>query len=155
MKFNRSTAYALSVCQKHTVAWQIGSFSIVVKKGRCAGTYELSKNFVQKKNSAETLNLAGKRHGFARLNGHGLITMTGIYTVNSASHNVSLTVVRELMVRTISLAQPPGMTLRWKGDRCLYVKNVRDFAEYDKTAYGKAVIARTSGTLTLLFKDSM
>ena len=40
-----------------------------------------------------------------------------------------------------------------KGNDTITGKNGRDVAVYNKTAWGKDTIAKTSGTMTLLFKD--
>ena len=88
----KGTSYMLSLSTKNSQ--KLGSFSVNVKKGQGVGVYELSKNIAQAKNTAYTVNLAGKKQGVAKLNGLGLIKGTAIYTVNSKSNNISLTVAK-------------------------------------------------------------
>ena len=152
----KGTAYMLSLPSKNTL--KLGAFSINVKKGQGVGTYELSKNIAQAKNTSYTINLAGKKQGIAKVNGLGLIKDTAVYTVNSKLNNVTLTVAKATAGLVTGKTKLTG-TNNWevfyggKGNDTITGKNGRDVAVYDKTTWGKDTIAKTSGTMTLLFKD--
>ena len=152
------TSYMLSLSTKNTQ--KLGKFSVNVKKGQGVGVYELSKNIAQAKNTVYTINLAGKKQGTAKLNGLGLIKGTAIYAVNSASNNISLTVAKTgKTLKGTTKADKLTGTANWdvfyggKGNDTITGKNGRDVAVYDKTSWGKDTIDKTSGTMTLLFKD--
>ena len=153
-----ATAYMFALSTKNTQ--KLGKFSVNVKKNQGVGTYELSKNFVQAKNTNYTINLAGKKQGIAKLNGLGLIKNTAIYTVNSKSNAITLTVAKTgSTLKGTAKADKLTGTTNWdvfyggKGNDTITGKNGRDVAVYDKTSWGKDTIAKTSGTMTLLFKD--
>ncbi|MBQ9405630.1 MAG: hypothetical protein IJU37_02705 [Desulfovibrio sp.] len=155
----KSTAYMLTLSTKNTQ--KLGAFSVNVKKGQGVGVYELSKNIVQAKNTAYTINLAGTKQGVAKLNGLGLIKGTAIYAVNTgASNSITLTVAKTgNTLKGTAKADTLKGTANWdvfyggKGNDTITGVNGRDVAVYDKTAWGKDTIAKTSGTMTLLFKD--
>ncbi|MBQ7609053.1 MAG: AIDA repeat-containing protein, partial [Desulfovibrionaceae bacterium] len=151
--------YMLTLSTKNTQ--KLGSFSVNVKKSQGVGTYELSKNIAQQKNTAYTVKLAGKKQGTAKLDGLGLIKGTVIYTIDTGSANtVNFTVAKTgKMLKGTTKAEKLTGTANWdvfyggKGNDTITGKNGHDVAVYDKTAWGKDVIAKTSGAMTLLFKD--
>ena len=155
----KSTAYMLSLSTKNTQ--NLGVFSINVKKSQGVGVYELSKNIVQEKNALYTINVANRKQGTAKLNGTGLIKGTAIYTVNSgASNTIKLTVGKTgSTLKGTTKAENLTGTNNWdvfyggKGNDTITGKNGHDVAVYDMTAWGKDVIAKTNGAMTLLFKD--
>ena len=86
------TSYMLSLSTKNTQ--KLGKYSVNVKKDQGVGVYELSKNITQAKDTAYNINLAGTKQGTAKLNGLGLIKDTAVYTVNSVSNKINLTVAK-------------------------------------------------------------
>ena len=155
----KGTAYMLTLSAKNTQ--KLGAYSVNVKKGQGLGVYELSKNIVQAKNTAYTVNLAGTKQGTAKLNGPGLIKGTAIYAVDSGKSNtISLTVAKtgKTFKGTAKKDTFKG-TANWdvfyggKGNDSIKGVNGRDVVVYDKTAWGQDSIAKTSGCLTLVFKN--
>ncbi|MBQ9405491.1 MAG: hypothetical protein IJU37_01980, partial [Desulfovibrio sp.] len=131
-----------------------------VKKGQGVGVYELSKNITQAKNTAYTVNLAGAKQGVAKLNGLGLIKGNAIYAVNTGSSNsINLTVAAAAAKFGTTKADKLTGTAKWdvfyggKGNDTITGGGGRDVAVYDTTAWGKDTIAKTSGTMTVLFSD--
>ena len=154
----KGTAYMLTLSTKNTQ--KLGVFSVNVKKGQGAGVYELSKNITQAKNTAYTVNLAGAKQGVAKLNGLGLIKGNAIYAVNTGSANsINLTVAATTAKPNKGTAKADKLkgTVKWdvfyggKGNDTITGGGGRDVAVYDTTAWGKDVIAKTGGTMTLLF----
>ena len=153
------TTYMLSLSTKNTQ--KCGSFIVNVKKAQATGIYELSQNIVQNKNTEYTINLSDKKQGIARLDGLGLIKGSTIYTVNMGGlRTVALTVSKtgKTLKGTDAKDRLTG-TKNWdvfyggKGNDTIIGENGHDIVVYDKAAWGKDVIAKTSGSLTLLFTD--
>ncbi|MBQ9406789.1 MAG: hypothetical protein IJU37_08675, partial [Desulfovibrio sp.] len=116
----------------------------------------------QAKNTVYTVNLAGVKQGTAKLNGLGLIKGNAVYAVNTGSSNsINLTVATAATKPYKGTTKTDKLTgtANWdvfyggKGNDTITGVNGRDVAVYDTTAWGKDTIAKTSGSMTLLFKD--
>jgi autotransporter passenger strand-loop-strand repeat protein len=155
-----STAYMLSL---KTASKQCkGKFSITVAKSQGVGVYELSKGIWQKNGASYSIMLGTKNLGVAKVNGLGRVNGNVVYSLASdASHRINLTVAKGAGTAKRGTAGANKLTggSTWdvfyggKGNDTISGVNGHDVAVYDKTAWGKDVIASTKGRMTLLFKD--
>ncbi|MBQ7606859.1 MAG: AIDA repeat-containing protein [Desulfovibrionaceae bacterium] len=140
---------------------ELGQFSVTVAKKQGMGTYELSQNIDQDKNFSYTVNLGSTKLGTVKLNGKSLTKNGVTYSLKSADSQISLTLaikageVRKGTDKADKLGGTAHSDIFYggKGNDTITGKNGRDVAVYDTTAWGKDVIAKTDGTMTLLFKD--
>ena len=140
---------------------QKGQFSVIVAKKQAIGTYELSSNIIQDTGTAYTVNLGTNKLGALKL-GSGSLTKNGVtYKLKNSDAQINLTIAikpGKMLKGTTGKDKLSGnahsdIFYGGKGNDTITGKNGRDVAVYDKTAWGKDTIAKTSGTMTLLFKD--
>ena len=155
----KTKSYMLYLSVKNTQ--KIGKFSIRVKKAQNIGTYELSKDMVQNAKTAYALNLGTTSLGTLQLNGSKLTKNGVTYSLESKNSQLNLSIAIKNGTMCKGTTGKDKLTGRAhsdifygsKGNDTITGKNGRDVAVYDKTAWGKDTIAKTSGTMTLLFKD--
>ena len=155
----KGTSYMLSLSTKNSQ--KLGKFSINVKMAQNIGTYELSKNISQAKGTGYTINLGTTKLGVAKLNSTSLTKNGVIYSVKTFGTQTNLTLAikaGKMLKGTTGKDKLTGNThsdifYGGKGNDTITGKNGRDVAVYDTNAWGKDTIAKTSGTMTLLFKD--
>jgi Ca2+-binding RTX toxin-like protein len=154
-----STAYMLSL--KTANKQYLGKFSVKVATGQALGVYELSKGIWQKNGATYSVYAGTKSVGTAKVNGLGRVNGSYVYSIASdASHRIKLTVAKAGSVKkgTAGANSLKG-TANWdvfyggKGNDTITGVNGRDMAVYGTGSWGKDVIARTNGTMTILFKD--
>ena len=134
----------------------LGKFAVTVAKGQAIGTYELSKNLVQKKGMGYVVSIGSKKLGVAKLN-DGVLAKNGVtYSVKFTKNQVSLVLgMKEGKMFKSPAKGTANSDIFYGGKANSTIKpvNGRDVVVYDKTAWGKDKIVKTGGTMTLLFKD--
>ena len=136
-----------------------GRFSISVGKAQNSGVYELSKNITQKKGTAYTVKLGSTKLGTVKLGGGTLTKNGATYKLVAKGAQINLTVgtKRGKMLKgnaganTLKGASHCDIFYGGKGNDKIYGGNGRDVAIYNKTHWGKDIIAKTNGAMTLLF----
>ena len=140
---------------------QNGQYTVSVKQAQGIGVYELSENLKQANGKAYTLKLGSTQIGTLKLNS-GSSTVNGVtYSLKKSGTKINLNLAMKAgaMKRGNSKDNPLTGTQHsdifygGKGNDQLNGVNGRDVAVYDSTAWGKDTITKTSGTMTLLFKD--
>ncbi len=133
-----------------------GKFMVNVSKGQDIGTYELSKNLVQKKGMAYTINLGTSKLGVTKLNGVALAKNGMTYSVKLSKTQVNLVIAMKegkIFKKPAKGTADSDIFYGAKGNGTVNGVNGRDVAVYGKEAWGKDTIAKTKGTITILFKD--
>lgn len=130
-------------------------------KTQTIGVYELSKNSIQGKNQQYTIAVDGKNVGTAKLNGDSLTKNGMTYTLKSTDSNTVVNLDISMRAGKMLKGTAKGENLKGaansdifyggKGNDTLAGANGRDVAVYDTGNWGKDVINKTSGTMTLLF----
>ena len=152
-------SYMLTLSAKNTQ--KIGSFFVNLRNNQATGLYKLSQNIVQAKNTTYVIKKEGTRQGVAKLGGQALIKGTTLYRVINQTNvnNVCLQVLNAGGVyKGTARNDVLTGTTSWdvfyggKGNDTIKGSAGRDVAVYDTTAWGQDVIAKTNGTMTLLFK---
>lgn len=139
-----------------------GSMSITVKKNQKVGTYKITKNVNWNESSRITIymdkDVIGREVFGKSININGML-YKGIFNKKGKTADVSISLYGSKVYRgTVNKDNLKGTTnsdifYGGKGNDTITGKNGRDVAVYDKTAWGKDVINKTNGTMTLLFKD--
>ena len=136
-----------------------GVFSISVGKAQTSGVYELSKNITQKKGMAYTVKLGNAKLGTVKLGGATLTKNGATYKLAAKGAQINLTIgtkVGKMLkgtagANTLKGASHCDIFYGGKGNDKIYGSNGRDVAVYDKVNWGKDIIAKTNGAMTLLF----
>lgn len=140
---------------------QNGQYTVSVKQTQGIGVYELSENLKQANGKSYTLKLGSTQIGTLKLNS-GSSTVNGVtYSLRKSGTKINLNLAMKAgaMKRgnakdnTLTGTQHSDIFYGGKGNDQLNGVNGRDVAVYDSTAWGKDTITKTSGTMTLLFKD--
>ncbi len=133
---------------------------INVAKNQDIGTYKLSKNIDNTKLVTQIyLNDAYQGATITNVSKFNKNGVTYSVTYNNGSTNLKLTAYGDKIYKGTTKADKLTGTTNsdifygGKGNDTITGKNGRDVAVYDKTTWGKDVIAKTSGIMTLLFKD--
>ncbi len=136
------------------------NITINVSAKQSLGTYKLSKNIDNTKVFAQIYsknsNLGYIVANGTKLNKNGV---TYSLTYSKSATNLKLSAYGNEVWKGTTGADKHTGTVHsdifygGKGNDTLTGQNGRDVAVYDKKAWGKDTIAKTSGTMTLLFKD--
>ncbi len=140
---------------------KLGEFSVTVGKNQGIGTYELSTNIDQAKGTEYIVNLGTTKLGVAKLNSTSLTKNGVTYSVKTSGTQTNLTLAIKAgkLLKgatkndTLTGTSHSDIFYGGKGNDTITGTNGRDVAIFDTTAWGKNTIAKTSGTMTLLFKD--
>ncbi|MBQ7586109.1 MAG: hypothetical protein IJU40_07670 [Desulfovibrionaceae bacterium] len=136
-----------------------GNFSIRVTKRQDVGTYLLSKNLTSSNNSY-TLNLNASKLGVLKTNNS--LTSHGVkYSLANSGQTLKLKIATqagEMLKGTnkadnLTGSENSDIFYGGRGNDRIQGQDGRDVAIYDRNNWGKDVIAKTSGTFTILFKD--
>ncbi len=136
-----------------------GDFSITVTKRQAIGTYELSNNILQDKGTEWTIKLGKTKLGTTKLNSTTLTNNGIVYALKASGTQINLSVALKAgkllkgneSANTLTGSTNSDVFYGGKGNDKIDGKNGRDVVVYDKTAWGKDTILKTSGTMTLLF----
>ena len=140
-----------------------GIYSVVVSKRQKAGTYRLARHLSNANDTKYTIYMKSSASeptqvGSATVNRN--LSRNGMtYTLNSKSNSITLTVaIKAGLMRkgttrndTLNGGNDSDIFYGGKGNDTINGVNGRDVAIYDATAWGKDVIRKTSGTMTILF----
>ena len=138
-----------------------GVQQIIVNKNQSIGLYKLSNNLIQAKNTAYVLNLESTNLGTVKLNGKS-ISKNGV-TYNLKLSNKQINFVLSLKAGKMLKNKSKKATLTGNtnsdifyggtGNDIIKGQDGRDISVYDNNAWGKDVIKKTNGTMTILFSD--
>ncbi len=158
--------YSFDLKSKNTQ--KCGKFSITVRKNQSLGSYDLSKNIVQKSKTAYTLNIGSSspiKIGTLKLNGQALEKNGVSYSIKSFGKKYEYATSLFIGIKAGKILKGKAKDDKLvgsthsdifyggKGNDTITGKNGRDVAVYDKTAWGKDKIVKTDGMMTILFKD--
>lgn len=140
-----------------------GNYGVSVSKKQAVGTYVLSDNIALAKGKAFTIKTDTATQGTAKLNGTALVKNGFSYTVSrSTGSNTRISLTVDLRAgkmlkgtdkkETLAGASHCDVFYGGKGNDTIKGANGWDVAVYDTIAWGKDVIQKTSGAMTLLFK---
>ena len=141
-----------------------GKYTVVTAVDQQLGTYALSDNISLADGKAFTIKQDSSTIGTVKLNGDSLSKNGLKYTVtkqDNATQRISLTIdlkAGKMLKGTTENNKLTGNThcdifYGGKGNDTITGKNGRDVAVYDTTDWGKDVIKKTNGNMTILFKD--
>ncbi len=140
---------------------KVGAFSVTVVVQQQMGSYGITQNVVQAKNTAWTVTQRGKELGTVKLNGSGFSNDGVTYRLTAAKDKISLTLSAKAG-KTLK-GTDAGETVKGTKDSDVFwggrgnddFRNGagRDCAVYGKENWGRDTITKTAGTLALLFKD--
>ena len=133
-----------------------------VNSNQALGTYKLAKNISNPK-AIVSIDSDSSHLGYASVNGSGLningVTYKVSYNSKTAETKISLKAYGDKIYIGAKDAKLQAGTnnsdifFGSSENDTITGKNGRDVAIYDKSEWGKDVISKTSGTMTLLFKD--
>ncbi|MBQ7606863.1 MAG: hypothetical protein IJU76_02650 [Desulfovibrionaceae bacterium] len=154
-----SSKYMLNVITKNSQ--KVGNFTIETKKAQDIGTYHLSHNLVQSKGKKYTVAMGKTEVGTVSVN-KGSLTAGGVtYSLQYSENGLSLRIAMKAGAMKKGNGKANSLTgtgnsdifFGGKGNDKIAGIGGRDVAVYDTTDWGEDTIAKTSGTITLLFKD--
>ncbi|MBQ7738344.1 MAG: AIDA repeat-containing protein [Desulfovibrionaceae bacterium] len=153
----KGSTYMLSLTTKNSQ--NAGKFTVTVARAQEIGVYELSQNIAQNKNLAYSINLNSKKLGEAKLNSTALTKYGLTYSVKLSGQKVNLTIAIKAgkmlkgatKAATLNGTDNSDVFANGKANDTFKGTNGRDVAVYNKDAWGKDTIAKTSGTMTILF----
>ena len=140
-----------------------GVYSIVVSKIQQAGNYKLASNLNNSSSIKYTVYMLSSAHSQTKVGSATVnksLTENGMtYTLNSKNNALTLKVALKAgrMLKgttrndTLTGNKHSDIFYGGKGNDTITGVNGRDVAIYDSTSWGKDVIKKTSGTMTIMF----
>lgn len=151
----------VEIAEKNSQKVKDGRNSIIIAKQQTMGSYGITQNFIQARDTVWTVKQGNAVLGTACLNGSGFSKDGVTYRLTAAKDKISLTLSAK--AGKMLKGTTAGETVKGTKDSDVFwgdngnddFRNGagRDCAVYGTENWGKDTITKTAGTLALVFKD--